>query len=168
MTLFDNSIDKLIPNDNNEVSKFRLGQDGIAEVHVRITVKMGVNIDKIRFRLVNKVCPYGRRRWITEMAGRAFVEKIYDKDLEKEKEINPYQQSRNTPHYRQEDQASILHFGSRRLLRGDIMWYRVLIHANEEWDGYLEFGGPSGDNRPAYSRHKITLQLSPDKESSQI
>lgn len=167
MTLFDSSVDRLIPNDGNEVSKFRLGQDGIAEVHVRIITKTGVNIEKIRFRLVNKVCPYGRRRWIAERGRRGFIEKIYHKDLEKESKINPYQPSRGAPLYRQEDQAGILLFNNRRFLKGDIIWYRVIIHASEEWNGYLEFCGPSGDNRPAYSRRKITLQLNPDKGDSQ-
>ena len=165
MTLFDNSIDRLIPNNGNEVSKFRLGKDGIAEVHVRIVAKAGVNIEKICFRLVNKGCPYGR--WIGEKGGRASIYRVWDKDLEREREINPYQQSRGTPLYSQEGQAGILHFSNRRLLKGDIMWYRVIIRANEEWNGYLEFCGPSGDNRPAYSRHKITLQLNPDKGDSE-
>ena len=165
MTLFDNSIDRLIPNNGKEVSKFRLGKDGIAEVHVRIVAKAGVNIEKVRFRLVNKGCPYGR--WIGEKGGRAFIYRVSDKDLEREGEINPYQQSRGIPPYSQEGQAGILHFSNRRLLKGDIMWCRVIIGANGEWNGYLEFCGPSGDNRPAYSRHKITLQLNPDKGDSE-
>jgi len=165
MTLFDNSIDRLIPNNGKEVSEFRIGKDGIAEIHVRIDAKAGVNIDKIRFRLVNKGCPYGR--WIAERGSRAFICQVLDKDLDREREINPYQQSRSVPLYSQEDQAGILHFGNRRLLKGDIMWYRVMILANEEWKGYLEFCGPSGDGRPAYCRHKITLQLNPDKGESE-
>ena len=164
MALFNSSIDKLISN-NKEVTKYVVGRDNLVEAHVRIVTKTGANIHRIRFRLVRKGFPYWR--WVAERSRYAFVERIWDKDLEREREINPNSLSRGEPSYLQENESGILYFGNRNQLKDDIMWYRVIIHANADWDGYLEYCAPSGDGRWAYSRRKISFQFSSDRKDSQ-
>ena len=165
MALFDSSIDQLVPKDDSEVSEYIIRQDNIAEVHVRLTVKTGTNVESIRFRLVNRVFP--RWRWVVERPGHAFVEKIWDKDWERERTVNPFILSRGSPLYIQDNEVGILYFGNRSQLKGDIVWYRVIIHANTNWEGYLEYSAPSGDGRYAYSRRKIILQSTYNKGGSQ-
>ena len=109
---------------------------------------------------MKRVFPY---RWKPEQPRYAHIYRIWDKNLESERAVNPYIQSRGQPLYIQEDEAGVLNLGYIHQLKGDIMWYRVIIHADKNWKGYLEFCAPTGDNRRAYSRHKITLRLTSDR-----
>lgn len=164
MALFDGSVDKLSYSGGSQISDYKIRDDKLVEIHAKITSRIGINIERIQFRLVKRECLWWK--WISERPSVAYVERIWDKDLEMEKAIDSYQQSRRTPLYRQENESGVLILWDRRLLKGDVMWYRVIIHANNEWEGYLEYCAPSSDGRRACSRKKITLRLNPDKEDS--
>jgi hypothetical protein len=166
MALFDKSIENLISTNNDEVREYKVGQDHTTEIHARITVKSGTSIEKIRFRLVKRGFPYWR--WIPERPRNAYICRIWDKYLENERSMNPYSLSRGTPLYTQKNETGILHLSNVRLLKGDIVWYRVIIMSNiDYWEGYLEYCGPSSDNRPAYSRRKIIVRSTTDIKDSQ-
>lgn len=163
MSLFDSSIDKVI-SENKEVEEFKVYRDNLAQIYVKIIANVGTNITNISFSLVKRLCPC---QWEIEKSRYVFIESIWDKDLEDEHAINSSQSSRRTPLYRQENGTGVLHFDSRNTLKGDVMWFRVIAHANIDWEGYLEYCGPSGDNRRAYTRKKIILRLNHDKVDSQ-
>lgn len=158
MTVFDSSIDKLMTKKNSEVKEYKVQQDNLAEIHVKIVAKVGASVEHISFRLLKRALFH----WVDEQPRRVSVENIWDKDWEVEHKINPYISLRGRPAYTQEHGTGVLHFGNRSQLKGDIMWYRVIIHANEDWSGYLEYCAPLGDGRYAKSRRRIILRLTPD------
>jgi len=151
------------------------GSDHLAAVYTRILARHGVAVKEINFRLVRRVwfpkspIPLPLWRWEPARPSKdgVFVTYICDEDWELQHAVNPSTMARPKPLSEPDNVGGYrLDFGKEiRLLPNDSLWLRVIIDVRSNWEGQIEFQGPSPDKRCAYKRRKITLQSTGDMEA---
>lgn len=143
---------------------------GLGEFHVRIRAKAGIRIRDIGFRLVrrqvlpNKPLPLPLWAWRSirpDIEGVKLVN-LWDAEVERQQKDDPDHQSRPRPlsqadgtgGYRMQFTAFDQ---SMPLLVNDSLWIRVIVSAQQSWQGHLEFQGPANDGRRAYARRIVQI-----------
>ena len=152
--------------------------NGIAEIRARVRALQGVDIEEIGFRLVNRnwcpsrPSPFPLWMWqgVRPSTEGVFVTNLWDAEWEREQSIDPHRLARGQPHSLPDDSGGYrLNFGQarRRILARDSLWIRVIIQAGANWNGHLEFQGPSQDQQRAYRRRHVTLVFNSDMKGTQ-
>ena len=128
------------------------------EVSVRLRAKATheVRIDEANVRLVERVRRWPRPTW----RGKTSAQGTYMNNLNDAGWST--QAGRPKPTSEPDGaQGWRLRFpGGLHLIEGDSLWLEATITVQDNWDGYVEFMGPSADGRRCYKRRQLTLNES--------
>ena len=140
-------------------------------LHTRVLAKKPVTVSSCSCRLVGRQLRprlFGLWCWIPPKPQIAFVTNIWDAEhekLNKQRRFGIAFRPSPTAALNNEGGYTVEYSEPLQLLAGDSLWFRVVVAVFRNWNGYLEFSGPSPDGRRAFTQRSVKLRRSKsDKE----
>lgn len=138
----------------------------LGELHVHMACKKAVSLVSCSFRLVDRQFrphPFGLWCWSPASPRIAFVTNVWDADWEKRRQQPLHIDYKPSPTASPNDTGgyTVSYSEPLPLLAASPLWFRVIVDVRDNWQGHLEFEGPTPDGRHARAYRHVVLRKLP-------